>query len=320
MGCHINTNFSLVTDRHIDQFIDLGVDFLILSIWAASAETYKATHPNKRGGEFEGIKEKLSLLTSRRESLPLVKVYNVMFTHNHNEIEAMVDFALETGVDDVEFTVTDIIPGKTDELILTAEQRRQMLEPIARLKETVPYEYIWHDGSYIFTWPDGRRLTVFKLEHFIRRLLNPDADTGDYDSDIIRTIPCYIGWTFTRILANGDVNACLKAHRIPMGNINEESFADIWNGPHQREFRRKAIQVGKDDPYFSKIGNAPGSDIGCYRGCDDITRNIDWHERMTNLDPHALSVIKKYVDDGKLSPPGMGQKPSSRGRSDGGLE
>jgi radical SAM superfamily enzyme YgiQ (UPF0313 family) len=304
MGCHINTNFSLVTDDHIDQLIDLEVDFLILSFWAASSEVYRSTHPNKRGDEFDQIKDKLCKLTSKKQDAPRIKIYNVMLTHNYHEVEAMIEFALETGVEEVEFAVTDIVPGKTDELILSLDQRNSMLEPIARLKETVPYDYVWHDGSYIFSWPDGKRLTVFKLEHFVRRLLNPDAESGDYDSDIIKRIPCYIGWTFTRIMANGDINACLKAHRMPMGNLYEQSFTEIWNGALQREFRRKAIVEGKDDPYFSRIGNDPSAEIGCYRGCDDITRNVEWHAAMTSFDPNALAVLKRYVLEGYVTPCG----------------
>ena len=48
--------------------------------------------------------------------------------------------------------------------------------------------------------------------------------------------PCYEPWSGLQIAPNGDVYPCI-AHKL--GNVRDESLADIWNGAGAREFRRK---------------------------------------------------------------------------------
>ncbi|MFA5272450.1 MAG: radical SAM protein, partial [Candidatus Omnitrophota bacterium] len=48
--CYVNTNFTLLDKDKINKLVDLGVDHLTVSIWAATAEVYAKTHPNKTEG------------------------------------------------------------------------------------------------------------------------------------------------------------------------------------------------------------------------------------------------------------------------------
>jgi MoaA/NifB/PqqE/SkfB family radical SAM enzyme len=180
--------------------------------------------------------------------------------------------------------------------------QKAILDRIAFLKANTLYDYEWQEGNYLFHFAPGRRLKLFKFEHFIRRLLNEDCLTGDYDSNFIQRIPCYIGWIFTRILSNGDVNACLKAHKIPVGNLHRRSFREIWNGPEQRRFRHKALSISKDDPLFALIGNDPSAKIGCFKGCDDIVRNVIWHHKIESLTPEQRRLLEAIGKEGQRSP------------------
>jgi MoaA/NifB/PqqE/SkfB family radical SAM enzyme len=56
-------------------------------------------------------------------------------------------------------------------------------------------------------------------------------------SDQKRSTPCYKGWTFCWILANGDVVPCCDCN-IPLGNINNETFESIWYSKKYYELRR----------------------------------------------------------------------------------
>jgi len=106
-------------------------------------------------------------------------------------------------------------------------------------------------------------------------------------------IPCVIGWNFARVLPNGNVNACLKAHRIPVGNLHESSFKEVWNGEKQFEFRQKTAVGDPTDPYFTLIGNDINSTkIGCHRGCDDIERNRRLSGRFGLLTPFQRLAFK----------------------------
>jgi MoaA/NifB/PqqE/SkfB family radical SAM enzyme len=305
MMCHINTNFTRVTKDTAQALIDMEVDHLIVSLWAASEETYARLHPNKPAETFHRMKDVLAFLINARTTRPYVKLYNVIFNQNYHEFDEMISLAVELNADTAEFTVVDTIPGKTDCLLLSEEERNFVLNRIGILKQRIVYDYEPHDGNYIFRFAEGKTLSLFKFEYFIRRLLNADYKIGEYDSDIVRHIPCYIGWNSTRILANGDVNVCLKAHKIPVGNIKHQRFRRIWNGEKQREFRRKALRIDKNDPLFSQIGNHPRSKIGCFKGCDDITRNVNCHQKLQSLLPHQRKILQQ-------APQRMGLKPETR--------
>lgn len=280
--CYVNTNFTLFDREKISQLCDMGIDYLTVSLWAATPETYALTHPNKSCQTFSQIIENLRYLNSIKRKRPHIKLYNVIFQENYRQIENMIRLAKDTGSEAVEFTLVDTIPGKTDALLLDARQIEELRDKTARIKSATSQE-----GYY-----DGIQLIGF--DAFLRRIASfYDVASATYDRSAIDTIPCYIGWYFSRITANGDVNGCLKAHRIPVGNIYRESFRKIWNGEKQSEFRRKTLAEEKQDSFFRLIGNDPDiQEAGCYKSCDDIQRNTCVHGRMKALSAFESRLLK----------------------------
>ncbi|MFA5146524.1 MAG: radical SAM protein [Candidatus Omnitrophota bacterium] len=278
MSCALNTNFTLVEDRMIDELIALEVDQITVSVWAGDAKTYAATHPGKDGSIFYRLRDllkRLALAKSGRPK-PFVKIYNVISNINHREISAMIDFAVEVKADAIEFAVIDTIPHKTDVLLLSKEERDEVLDQFNKAKDRIAYL-----GEY-------GKLEFSQLPLFLKRLSSEDALRGEYDRKILENTPCYAGWLFTRIMADGNVIGCLKAHRIPVGNLHKERFPDIWNGQRQAYFRMKTKSARKEDPAFALIGNDPNSAIGCFRGCDNIGRNMEMYRRI-----QALTIYEK---------------------------
>ncbi len=278
LRCHLNTNFTLVDREKAKGLKEMGVDNLIISLWAASSETYQACHSNQSTGKFIQLLDTIKYLVGLKNyGGPHIKLYNVIMNRNHHEIVAMAKLGEKLGVDAVEYTVADVIPGYTDELLLSAEQRNEVMNACEQLvsienRSTVSMEIFYKE--------------------FVRRLSDTGADKGDYDTLMLTDIPCYIGWSFSRLLADGNINACLKAHRIPVGNIYESSFKDIWNSAKQHEFRKKTKEGNPDDPFFVNIGNDKSSKIGCHRGCDDIDRNRKIWKRIENLSDIQKLILK----------------------------
>jgi radical SAM superfamily enzyme YgiQ (UPF0313 family)/MoaA/NifB/PqqE/SkfB family radical SAM enzyme len=275
MLCSINTNFTLVNESIVKKLIELNIDYLTVSIWAGTPQIYTLTHPNKDEATFYRLRNLLRMLNSLKTNCkPHIKIYNVICNINFRELEKMVGFAKDTGCDAVEFTVVDTIPQATDILILSQEERRIVLEQCERMKRNT--------GT----------VQILNLEHFMRRLSDPGATNAQYDSEFINIIPCYIGWLFSRIMPNGDVNFCLKAHRIPVGNLYEKTFWEIWNSQRQMEFRQKTLMDKKGSSFFRLIGNDPNCKIGCYKSCDDIGRNLYMHKKITSLNPFLKFILK----------------------------
>jgi len=264
MLCQVHTNFTLVDEKIIKELVNIKLDYLTISLWAATAKTYKLIHSNKDEDMFYRIKNMLKLLSSlkKKRNLPYLRLHNVITNLNYQEITLMVDFAQEVKANAVSFAPVDAISGYTDSLLLSDEQRKQIFNLNRVLK-------------------NNNGFLLFDFDEFIRKISSEDASKGDYDKDIIDTIPCYAGWLFARLNADGTINSCLKSHRIPVGNIYEQKFGQIWNSEKQKEFRRETLRFKKEGSYFRLIGNEPNASVGCWRGCDDFGMNIRMHRKLS---------------------------------------
>ncbi len=70
---------------------------------------------------------------------------------------------------------------------------------------------------------------------------------------------CSMATNYMKIEPNGAVFPCCRGPReLTMGNVNEQSIEEIWNGPKYREFRRRMF--ARDYPEVC-------------RGCDVLTAN-----------------------------------------------
>lgn len=263
--CHINTNFTLMNEKTIRELIKLRLDYLTVSLWASNSKTYKIIHPNKSEEDFYRIRDNLLLLKSLKRGLPKVKIYNVILNLNYSEMEEMLNFAEEVGAEYIEYTILDIIPLKTDILLPNYEEFKKIKEISQRILSK------------------KNKLMILNFEHFLRRISQREAIKGEYERNFIENIPCYSGWLFSRILANGKVIPCLKAHLFPVGDLYKNSFREIWNGELIQEFRRKTISGNRKDSLFYLVGNGNGKEIGCYRICDDLMRNLYFFNKINSL-------------------------------------
>ncbi|OQA58387.1 MAG: Antilisterial bacteriocin subtilosin biosynthesis protein AlbA [Candidatus Omnitrophica bacterium ADurb.Bin277] len=280
--CYVNTNFTLLDKEKIENLIRLGIEHLTVSTWAATAKTYADTHPNKNEATFETIRENLKFLNATKVKTPYIKLYNVISKLNYFELKDMILFAKETKCESVEFTLVDTMPGKTDKLLLNAAQSRELQDSATEIARVLDDKNKYNG------------VILFGFQSFLRRISSTsDLMKATYDRNIIDKMPCYIGWHFARVMPNGDINGCLKAHRIPTGNLHQSSFKEIWNGESQRNFRKKTLVEKKTDSFFTMIGNDPDTkEAGCYKSCDDVGRNLYIHNRIMSLTWGEKMILK----------------------------
>jgi GTP 3',8-cyclase len=283
--CYVNTNFTLIDREKARQLADLKVDYLTVSVWAGTPQIYAKTHPNKNEETFSRIKDTLTYLNSIKDKSgkPCIKVYHVISNINYHEISEMVDFALDTKSETLEFTVIDTIPEATDRLLLTKEQSAAAAQKCDIIKSRID------KGEF------KARLEILNWDRFYSRISSIFASQGEYDKGLLDGLPCYVGWTFARILADGNVNSCLKSHRFPVGNIYKEKFSKIWNSERQRKFRINALRSKEGNPFFALIGNDPGSKLGCYKSCDDIGRNLFAQSKILSLTNPKKFLLKNLA-------------------------
>jgi len=285
MKIFMNTNFTLIDEKIAKRLVELKVDHIHVSLLAGSGETYAGIHPNKSEETFERMKDILKYISFLKiekdqhlhNPLPHINLYYVIFNRNYHEIDAMVDLAVDVKADSVEFTPVDVIPGKTECLLMNEAQA-------AQVAERVRYQFgrleAYNKNEPIKTY-------IAQKDSFIKRISSSFAKEGKYEAETITKQPCYVGWAFARISATGDVHPCLKAHKLSVGNIYDEPFAKIWNGPQQQLFRDKTFSLDFNDPYFEKIGNDPNCPSGCLKACDNLQINLE-------LDNKFRDTLKKH--------------------------
>ncbi len=273
----ITTNGTLLNERRAELFAELPIDELAVSIWAASPDTYARTHPNKTGRTYEKIERNLGILAARKKLRPKVTLANVIMAMNYAEVEQMYDLALRVRADSIYYAVLDPIEGYTDGLLLEGDQVVTVNAQLDRIKDR-------NDAL-----PPRQQLELENWDGFRRRISSAgEQQDGEYDANIIDSIPCYVGWIFARILANGDVAPCCRGSDLPLGNINTDGFKKVWLGEKYAEFREKAKTLSKKDPYFEPIG--------CQKTCDNLMHNEVLHQRIQELSDEDRSRIERYLE------------------------
>ncbi|MBU1030898.1 MAG: radical SAM protein, partial [Nanoarchaeota archaeon] len=267
----ITTNFTLLNREKILRLIKLGVDNITVSIWAGDKETYEKTHP-KNKNNFKCIKENLRYLSKiNKKSTNKTKVVlaNVISSVNYDKIENMIRFGEEVGSDEIYFTLIDSIKNATDKLLLNEEKRKELLTTFLKIEKR------------------NHKIKIDSIDNIIRKLSNPKAIKGQYDSKMLHGMKCYVGNVFSRIMANGDVAPCCRAVKNVVGNINKQSFKDIWSGRIQEEFRKNGLEMSKK--FTEKIG--------CYKTCDNWWENVKYNKKklVNHLTSNNVKMTQKKV-------------------------
>ncbi|MEM3585229.1 MAG: radical SAM protein [Nitrososphaeria archaeon] len=276
--CDINTNFTLLNKEMIDELVSINFDQINVSLWAASPEMYVKMHPNKNVSTFLQIKDNLKYLASikRIRHTPHVNLYNVITSWNYTEIEDMARLGLEVEADSVQFVPVDPISGKTEFLILNEKQRKEVIQKIKKAKQIIDEDETNLSKSNLF---------ILDYDRFITRMLSKNAGKGEYECEVINNIPCYAGWTYSRILANGDVNFCLKSDEV-LGNIYKQSFKEIWNNAKLADIRRRYKNDKTKDSFFLTTN--------CFKTCDNIALNQDTEDMLNSLNLFD-KIMKKII-------------------------
>ncbi len=278
----LHTNFSLVDADGVQRLIDIGVHHVTVSLWAGTREAYAETHPGTRPEMFDQVTDALRELNRRKVDRPITKLYHVLTAKNADDVPAMVALAQDLGCDAVEFAVADLVPGYTDHLGVTADAARRILAQLEPL----------------LSRPAWRTPRVLGIDESVARLRALSEDRPP-DADLVHTVPCFAGWTYARVMADGRVIPCLKAHRIPSGNLHDRSFSDIWHGAAQATFRQATRAVRKEGAFFGSIGNDEAAACGCERGCDNLADNQAMADRLrslTDIERASLAVARRTPD------------------------
>lgn len=216
------SNGVLLTEALARKLVALELNRLVISMDAACAETYAKIRPP---GRFNAIIDGLKALQKAKRALgkkqPKVELAFVGMRTNIDEFPQLIRMAADLGVARVNLQAMGEYPGLEGESIAAhdKERGRRIAAEARRIGATC-----------------GIDIRLLPEDQFV-------ADRGHQntlvDSSRHRK-QCHDLWNRAVIAATGDVLPCC-ASPVPMGNLNRNSFAEIWRGPKYNRLRQQFL-------------------------------------------------------------------------------
>ncbi len=251
------TNGLLLREEHLEASVRAHLWRLTISVDGSDPETYERI---RRGGRFDQMKKNIAMAVdhfSRSDHRPRLRIIMTLIRENFLTTPGAVRSFIDWGATEIELRETVTFPkiGLEDRQLhdrrVELDQVLQQARAIADEAE-IPIEI----------------LTENSPEHSLLLASIP---------------PCHALEKRVSISANGDVMPCMLWAREPLGNLNQQSFEEIWRGARRiafrDEFREKTplmwcptCTACKDDPldddaYYRLLAKTDPGD----RGIDDLS-------------------------------------------------
>lgn len=225
----MTTNGSRLDPQLAEALVRAGINRLRISMNAGTAETYPKIHQTESPERFVALKERLANLVQekrrQRKSAPILTLGFVISALNYHEVEQMVEVAAEIGADTVNMVHT-VAREITDDLCLSKDQYAELLRLLERAQ---------------------RRAADLHVETNIPTLAATVPTYFERAGGRSKPVPCYVGWYFSLILANGSVLPCCQCTSA-VGSVREQPFAQIWKSDRYNKFRAAAKALPNANP------------------------------------------------------------------------
>jgi MoaA/NifB/PqqE/SkfB family radical SAM enzyme len=230
----INTNMTLLNDRRLKALAETKLKLgLNISIDAATPLTYKRI----RGAEFEEVVGNIRRLRAARgdRQYPRMRINMTLMRENIEEVVAFVELGKELSVDAVCFWHMNRMPD----------------DSMARFsvdRDNWHFEYS-EQGLWNFPALSNRMLkAALRRGEELGMPINFDQSKTAFfgEDEVAESAPvetiknCTHPWDNLVVASNGEARTCCYSQ--PVGNMNDASFAEIWNGQAMRDLRRDMKQ------------------------------------------------------------------------------
>lgn len=239
----LDTNGSqLLAPGAVEKLIPLRLHGLHVSINAASETTYRRMNGTTNSlRSIQGMLQRLTRAKKKaRSEEPHLLISMVVTQDNFSEIVSFVRFANSVRARQVVFD--HMVPCRLTASELPAGDDRQ--RTIEAIEEARRY---------------GATCGINVVSNYLR-----------IDSQHQYSIPCIVGYVFTRVMADGNVAGCCGcAHSL--GKMPEQDFRSIWYGDLYHAFRAE-----EDNIHMTHI---PVRSCLC-GSCPHVEMNFDFYQSM----------------------------------------
>jgi len=216
MKIRLLTNGTLVDQNWAESFVELGLDELQVSLWAANENEYSHNYRGTDPRFFHKVLAGLSVVSEVRKQAG--KAYPKLVLHRPIEkkffrnLAQMLEIAHRTGIDALSFSPMKPMGQNIEEQELNPAEETELAEILSEMARKAK----------------DLKIQTNKVEVLSRYTIG---------KKVWEKHPCFIGWVDARIRVNGDVNPC-NICNILIGNIRESRLREIWNSSVCQEFRK----------------------------------------------------------------------------------
>lgn len=247
----ITTNGSRLSPDLMAGLAEAGLDDLSVSTNGGAAAEYGLVHSNQEGDKFDEIVDNLVWLKNYRQergtSLPRTSLSNVVSNLNCNRILEMMETGVKAGAVSVSYRPIDVFPG-ADKYSLS----QQDIESITR---------------------DFKGAEELAARNGITTNTNIFSQLLDLRQSDFIPAPCFAGWLYPFVMANGDVTYCCVSREV-LGNLTEQSFEEIWFSRDRKHLNSIALNIHKTQQPVPKSR--------CV-GCEQMLSNLKIYRRLWPL-------------------------------------
>lgn len=242
MNVRLTTNGSLLEEELMKELFAAGLDDLSVSINAGKRDEYQMVHSNQEDSKFDEIVENLVWLKEYKQKKSITKpdlhLSNVISNVNSHRTVEMMNTGIETGACSVSYRPLDVF-AQTEPYALAASDLEILEEAFPEVERIASQHNIETDTA------------TFK------ELI--DLRSKDYIP-----APCFAGWLFPMVMANGDVTYCCVSREV-LGNLNDATFESIWFASSRRGMNDIALNIHRTQK--------PVPNSRCF-GCERSLQNL----------------------------------------------
>lgn len=233
-GAAVNcaTNFTRVNGRH-RELVESGMDQLKISIDATDPETYRLIRGEH---SWQDIIDNIHELNHWKEKLnsnkPSIRFNFALQLFNYEQVVDLVELGKEMKVDGIYFQFLSYVDMEDRKPMLTGDMSREKL--LGLLDEARKRSKEYGINTNLDLWDRDFELFWNKM-HSIEEY-KPNNKS------------CYMPWISTWLGADGWIRPCpvmpWTVDEGRMGNLQEQTFEEIWNSKTYRELR-EALKRGE---------------------------------------------------------------------------
>lgn len=200
----ISTNLNSFNEGMAEKLIKSNLDVLIVSLDGTTQETINKYQQNSN---FKKVIDNIKLILAKKKILnknkPLVQWRFIVMSHNELEIQKAKLLATQLGIN--KFELADVRCDMAKEVFMQNKEQFENVLPFL---------------------PKNEKYSIYDYKYKRKK--------------IIRNNNCSFLWSRAVINYDGSITPCCMVYDLKyrFGNINKETFNDIWNNKSYQDARR----------------------------------------------------------------------------------